>query len=142
MGIEKIYSRAVMDSAMSDKNRMYLVNANHGSFGTNVQCGDNVGVRLFIGADDRIEGAAFSGMGCALSQASASMMIDLIRNKTVNDARRLVSEFMTMVDGGDAPEELGDTLSFSEISKLLPSRSPCVKLAWETLLDALDGELE
>lgn len=138
MGIEKIYSRAVMGRTLNDKNKMYLMNANHDAVRENVQCGDKIEVRLFIGVNDVIDGAAFTGLGCALSQASASMMIDLIRGKNVAEAKRIVSEFMTMVEGGDAPDELGDTLSFAEISKILPSRSPCVKLAWETLLDALE----
>ncbi|WP_150824940.1 Fe-S cluster assembly sulfur transfer protein SufU, partial [Megasphaera sp. DJF_B143] len=87
--------------------------------------------------------AAYTGHGCAISQASADIMIDLIKGKTVEEALRLVNLFLEMikreVTDDDKLEELEDAIALKNISNM-PARVKCAVLAWHTLKDALERE--
>ena len=87
--------------------------------------------------------AAYTGSGCAISQASASMMIDIIKGKSVEEAFRLVDLFLGMikkeVTDDDELEELEDAIALKNISNM-PARVKCAVLAWHTLKEALKKE--
>lgn len=142
MGLEKIYTPEVIARSRDVTNRTELPNANLFSERNNAQCGDKIAIQIYRRNDGVIAGAAFSGKGCILSQASASMMIDLIRGKTDTEARHVVGLFLRMMHGEalnvELRKELGDLVNFDDVVMAMPSRSPCVTLAWETLLDALN----
>ena len=87
--------------------------------------------------------AAYTGSGCAISQASASMMIDIIKGKSVDEAFRLVDIFLGMIkkevtDEAEL-EELEDAIALQNISNM-PARVKCAVLAWHTLKEALKKE--
>ena len=88
-----------------------------------------------------IQDAAYTGQGCAISQASADIMIDLIKEKSVSEALRLVKLFLDMikreVTDEDTLEELEDAIALKNISNM-PARVKCAVLAWHTLQEALE----
>jgi len=92
--------------------------------------------------DGKIEDAGFIGSGCAISQASTSLMIDLVKGRTVEDAHRLISLYFQMIKGKITPEELDDLEDVAALQGIahVPARVKCAVLAWHTLEEALDGE--
>ena len=86
--------------------------------------------------------AGFIGTGCAISQASASLMIDLVKGRTVEDARRLIGLYFDMIKGKITPEQLDDLEDVAALQGIahVPARVKCAVLAWHTLEEALDGE--
>ena len=84
-----------------------MENATHSLEGVNPSCGDDITLQLRV-KDGRIEDAGFIGSGCAISQASASLMIDLVKGRSVEDARRLIGLYFDMIKGKITPEQLDD----------------------------------
>lgn len=105
--------------------------------GNNPSCGDQLQLDLQLEADV-IVAIRFSGTGCAISQASASLMTSLIQGKTTAQARELAVAFHAMLRTGVAAPELGDIAALAGIGKL-PARVKCAGLAWHTLEQALDS---
>ena len=103
--------------------------------GVNPSCGDELTLQLRI-EDGVIEEASFVGSGCAVSQASADMMADLITGETVKEAKRLVGLFLGMIKGEALSEEdkedLDEAAELESISRM-PARVKCAELAWRTL---------
>jgi len=110
--------------------------------GVNPSCGDDIVLELRV-KEGVIEDAGFTGDGCAISQASASLMIDLVKGRTVEDARELLHLFFGMIKGEVADEarleKLEDAVALQGISRM-PARVKCAVLAWHTLEEALDGK--
>ena len=103
--------------------------------GINPSCGDELTLQLRI-EGDVIEEASFVGSGCAVSQASADMMADLITGESVKEAKRLVGLFLGMIKGETLSEEdkedLDEAAELESISRM-PARVKCAELAWRTL---------
>ena len=118
-----------------------LPDANIELEGVNPSCGDDITLQLRV-KDGKIEDAGFIGTGCAISQASASLMIDLVKGRTVEDAHRLISLYFQMIKGKITPEELDDLEDVAALQGIahVPARVKCAVLAWHTLEEALDGE--
>ena len=108
--------------------------------GVNPSCGDEMVLKLRI-ENDVIEEAAFTGHGCAVSQASADIMADLITGETVEEAKRLSALFVGMIQGKELSEQdkedLDEAYELETIGRM-PARVKCAELAWRTL----DGILE
>ena len=115
--------------------------ATHSLEGGNPSCGDDITLQLRV-MDGKIEDAGFIGTGCAISQASASLMIDLVKGRTVEDARRLIGLYFDMIKGKITPEQLDDLEDVAALQGIahVPARVKCAVLAWHTLEEALDGE--
>ena len=109
--------------------------------GVNPSCGDEIQLKLKLDGDTIADGA-FVGDGCAISQASASLMIDLVKGRTVEDARRLIGLYFDMIKGKITPEQLDDLEDAAALQGIahVPARVKCAVLAWHTLEEALDGE--
>ena len=109
--------------------------------GVNPSCGDEIQLKLKLDGDTIADGACV-GDGCAISQASASLMIDLVKGRTVEDAHRLISLYFQMIKGKITPEELDDLEDVAALQGIahVPARVKCAVLAWHTLEEALDGE--
>ena len=103
--------------------------------GVNPSCGDELTLQLRV-EDGTIAEAAFTGHGCAISQASADIMADLITDKSVEEARRLADLFLAMIRGEELSEQdlddLGEAAELQDISHM-PARVKCAELAWRTL---------
>ena len=106
--------------------------------GINPSCGDDIVLDLRI-EDGVILDGAFTGSGCAVSQASADIMLDLIIGKSIDEAQRLHGLFMKMIHGecsDDELEELEEAGALKDISHM-PARVKCAVLGWRTLSEML-----
>ena len=110
--------------------------------GKNPSCGDEITIELQV-EGGVVKEAAFTGIGCAISQASTDIMAELIRGKSVEDARRLAHKFISMIKGElvdeDELEELDEALALKNVAHM-PARVKCAVLAWHTLDDALKDQ--
>ena len=132
-----IYTAALMEHNAHPDYKYDLENATHEHEGINPSCGDELVLKLRLGDDGRtIEEAAFTGHGCAVSQASADMMADLITGESIEEARRLCELFIEMVQGKELSdqdrEDLDEAAELETISRM-PARVKCAELAWRTL---------
>ena len=107
----------------------------HTHDGVNPSCGDELTLTLRV-ENGVIEEAAFTGHGCAISQASADIMAELITGETVEEAKRLSELFMAMIRGEELSEDdfddLDEAAQLKDISHM-PARVKCAELAWRTL---------
>ena len=137
--LENIYTELIAEHSQSKENRRQLEHATIKERGHNPSCGDEITLELEI-ADGVIKDASFSGGGCAISQASTDMMIDLMRGKKIDEAKRLAELFIDMIHGDitdDAElEELDEAAALKNISTM-PARVKCATLAWHTLDTAI-----
>ena len=133
--LENIYTELIAEHSQSHENRRHLEHATIRERGHNPSCGDEIILEVDI-AGGVIKDAAFSGTGCAISQASTDMMIELMRGKTVDEAKRLAELFIAMIQGevtDDAQlDELDEAAALKNISTM-PARVKCATLAWHTL---------
>lgn len=109
--------------------------ATHTHDGINPSCGDELTLSLRV-ENGVIEEAAFTGHGCAISQASADIMADLITGETIEEAKRLSELFLAMIRGEELSsenyEDLDEAAQLKDISHM-PARVKCAELAWRTL---------
>jgi nitrogen fixation NifU-like protein len=128
-----------MEHSQSTHNRRFLECADCCERGHNPSCGDDIALELKFDGEI-IEDAAFTGSGCAISQASTSMMIDLITGKSKEEALELVETFIGMIKREITSEEelekLEDAMVLKNISNM-PARVKCAVLAWHTLKEAI-----
>ena len=137
MSNRNIYNAALMEHNAHPDYKYELADFTHEHEGINPSCGDEMVMRLRISSDGAIiDEAAFTGQGCAVSQASADIMADLVTGKTVEEARRLADLFFRMVQGDELSEEemddLDEAYELESISRM-PARVKCAELAWRTL---------
>ena len=137
--LENIYTELIAEHSQSKENRRQLEHATIKERGHNPSCGDEITLELEV-EGGVIKDAAFSGVGCAISQASTDMMIDLMRGKKIDEAKRLAELFIDMIHGDitdDAElEELDEAAALKNISTM-PARVKCATLAWHTLDTAI-----
>ena len=134
-----LYTEVIGEHSRSPENKGELAAATVRERGHNPSCGDEITLELQI-EDGIIKDAAFTGVGCAISQASTDIMIDLMRGKTVEEAQRLAQLFTSMikreVTDDVALEELDEAIALKNISNM-PARVKCAVLAWHTLEDVI-----
>lgn len=134
-----LYTEVIGEHSRSPENKGELAAATVRERGHNPSCGDEITLELQI-ENGIIKDAAFTGVGCAISQASTDIMIDLMRGKTVEEAQRLAQLFTSMIKRevtDDAVlEELDEAIALKNISNM-PARVKCAVLAWHTLEDVL-----
>ncbi|ADR36871.1 Fe-S cluster assembly sulfur transfer protein SufU [Oceanithermus profundus] len=135
--LEELYRETIMQHAQRPHNFGPLEGATVKVGGHNPSCGDRIELYLKV-EDGRIAEARFTGHGCAISQSSASMMTDLIRGKTLDEALELEKKFKAMVVEGEPPApELGDLSALQGVAKL-HARVKCATLAWNALEQAIE----
>ncbi|MBQ8093304.1 MAG: SUF system NifU family Fe-S cluster assembly protein [Clostridia bacterium] len=135
MQIKPYYNEILTDHNLHPSHKQVLPDANFTLQGVNPSCGDNITLQLKIDPDGIIRDGAFAGDGCAISQASADMMLDLIIGRSKADALELADIFMRMIKGTASPAEietLEEASSLKDISHM-PSRVKCAVLGWHTL---------
>ena len=135
-----VYNDLIMEHSMNSYNKKKLENADYSEIGHNRNCGDEITLELKLNGD-KIEDMAFSGHGCAISQASTSIMIDTLRGKTIEEAKEIIKTFIEMIKREITDEEqlkkLEDAIAFKNVSNM-PARVKCASLAWHTLEDMLN----
>ena len=129
-----LYQSVILDHNKRPRNRGKLPTANRVASGDNPTCGDNCTVYLRLDGD-RIADISFEGAGCAISQASTSLMTTQIKGKTAAEAQTLFNAFKEIVTTGKAPDEISDLAAFAGVHAF-PARIKCATLGWHAALDA------
>jgi len=138
----ELYQQLIIDHNRTPRNFGSLEDANRFAAGDNPLCGDRIKLYLKV-ADDVIQEIRFEGSGCAISQASASLMTTAVRGKSLAEALNLFNAFHGMVtsppDALPNSKALGKLAAFGGV-RAFPARVKCANLAWHTLRAALQGE--
>ena len=138
--LEEVYNDLIMEHSMNSYNKKKLDDADYCELGHNPNCGDEISIELKLDGDV-IEDMAFTGHGCAISQASTSIMIDTLRGKTIEQAKEIIETFIEMIKREITDEKelekLEDAIAFRNIANM-PARVKCALLAWHTIEDILD----
>jgi nitrogen fixation protein NifU and related proteins len=141
--LRELYQQVILDHNRNPRNFKELPDATRRVEGFNPLCGDHYTV--FISLDgDVIREVTFTGSGCAISKASASVMSSTVKGKSTEEANRLFDTFHSLVTGDSSSldaGELGRLAAFSGVSEF-PARVKCATLAWHTLRTALEGQGE
>lgn len=142
MELEGLYQDVILDHSKRPRNFRPMPDANRTAQGFNPLCGDKVTLYLKV-ENDRVADASFQGTGCAISTASASLLTETVKGKTVADAERLFRAFHDVVTGKPAPEnvDIGKLEVFSGVSEY-PLRVKCATLVWHTYKSAVTGAAE
>lgn len=143
--LTQVYNELIMEHSMNSYNKKRLGKCDFCEIGHNPSCGDEITLELKMNGNI-IEDMAFSGHGCAISQASTSIMIDTLKGKTVDEAQEIIKTFIEMIKRETKDEaeleKLEDAIAFKNVSNM-PARVKCALLAWHTLDDMLNkGETE
>lgn len=137
------YNEILTDHNLHPMHKHALPDANMQLEGVNPSCGDDIILNLKV-EDGKIIDGSFTGDGCAISQASADIMLDLIIGREVEEAERLKESFLHMIKGEATDEEmelLEEAGALADISHM-PARVKCAVLGWHTLENMLDGRTE
>ncbi len=141
--LRELYQEVILDHNKTPRNFRSLDGADRHADGYNPLCGDRLSVYINLDGDT-ITDVSFMGSGCAISKASASLMTDAIKGKSLADARRLFERFHAMVTDDTAPsdlEHLGKLAIFAGVRDY-PTRVKCASLAWHTLRAVCDDRNE
>ena len=138
--LSDLYQEVILDHNKRPRNFLRIDSPSHHAEGYNPLCGDRL--NLYVQVDgDVITDLAFQGSGCAISKASASLMTDALKGRTVVEARTLFERFhVTVTTPPDQPVEDLGKLSVLAGVREFPVRVKCASLAWHTLKAALDRE--
>ena len=140
--LNNIYNELIMEHSMNSYNKKKLENADYCEVGHNPNCGDEITLELKLNGDI-IEDMAFSGHGCAISQASTSIMIDVLKGKTIKEAKEIIKTFIDMIKRETKSEEelekLEEAIAFRNVANM-PARVKCALLAWHTIEDMLNED--
>lgn len=141
--LRELYQQVILDHNRNPRNFKELPGATRKVEGFNPLCGDHYTVFLNLDGDV-IREVTFTGSGCAISKASASVMSSTVKGKSTEEANQLFETFHSLVTGDTSTVdagELGRLAAFSGVSEF-PARVKCATLAWHTLRTALEGEQE
>ena len=136
--LSDLYQQVILDHNRRPRNRGKLPQATRVAHGDNPSCGDQCSVYLNLDGD-KISEITFDGTGCAISQASASLMTTQLKGKTAEEAETLFNEFHEIVTSGNEPEEISDVAAFAGVHAF-PARIKCATLGWHAALNALKGD--
>lgn len=150
LDLRDLYQDVILDHGRSPRNFRRIDQPTHRAHGHNPMCGDTLLVFLRLGADGTIEDVSFEGQGCAISMASASLMTEVLRGKTPDEAERVFDAFHKLCTGdlddldsvAGMEEDDAERLAVLAGVRDYPVRVKCATLAWHTLHAALAGEDE
>jgi nitrogen fixation protein NifU and related proteins len=141
--LRELYQQVILDHNKNPRNFHEMADASASVEGYNPLCGDHY--TIFLKTEgDTIRDVSFTGSGCAISKASASVMSSTVKGKSKEEAERLFETFHRLVTGdasGLSAADLGRLAAFSGVSEF-PARVKCAILAWHTLRNALEGKDE
>ncbi len=133
--MDDLYTDLIMEHSMNSQNKHDMEAPDLCEMGHNPSCGDEIKLEVKLNGNI-IEDMAFSGHGCAISQASTSIMIDTLRGKTIEEAKEIIQTFIGMIKREITDEKelqkLEDAIAFQNVSHM-PARVKCALLAWHTL---------
>ena len=133
--LNDVYNDLIMEHSMNSYNKRKIENADKTEKEHNPSCGDEIELQLKMDGNI-IEDIAFTGQGCAISQSSTSIMSDVLRGKTIQEAKEIVKTFIDMIKRETTDEKqlekLEDAIAFKNIA-YMPARVKCALLAWHTI---------
>ena len=140
-----LYQEVILDHNKQPRNYGELTETEHRAEGNNPLCGDRLTVELTLDSGQIVD-VRFRGQGCAISTASASLMTEAVKGKSVDEAKTLFEGFREMLTGdpsvpAEAPDELGKLVVFAGVREF-PIRVKCATLPWHTLRAALRGSAD
>lgn len=136
MALDDLYREVILDHYAHPRNRGKLDPSDVSVEGSNPLCGDELSLFVRL-RDGRVDDVRFEGRGCSISQASTSMMTDVIKGKTLDEVRDLVGKFKGMMRGETPGDDLGDLIALAGVRKF-PVRIKCATLSWVALEQGLD----
>ncbi len=139
MDTKELYREILNEHNINPNHKKDLSGSTISLNGVNPSCGDNITLNLKI-ENDVITDGSFTGSGCAISQASVDMMLDLVIGKSKTEALSLIENFMAMIKGtAEEPqiESLDEAASLQDISKM-PARVKCAVLGWRTMKECFE----
>ena len=138
--MEDIYNDLIMEHSMNSYNKKKIENPTFCEMGHNPNCGDEIEIQVKMNGNI-IEDIGFTGHGCAISQASTSIMIDTLKGKSLEEAKEIIKVFIDMIKRETKSEEelkkLEDAIAFKNVANM-PARVKCALLAWHTIEKMLD----
>lgn len=141
MELNQLYSEIILEHYQHSPNKKAMDDADIEEKGHNPLCGDTITIYLKMDGDI-IKDASFTGQGCAISQASTSILIDLVKGKKLDEAKRLIQEFTDMLYKRDVDlDDLGDAQALSGVADF-PARVKCALLPWKTLEEVVEEKEE
>ena len=146
--LNDLYQEIILDHGKNPRNMRLVDGSTHQAYGNNPMCGDKLALFLRINGQKVVEDVGFTGEGCAISTASASLLTEVLVGKTEAQARELFHAFHMLATDGEVPgvaAELQDDFERLEVLegvKAFPMRVKCATLAWHTLESALDRGVE
>ena len=146
MNLKELYQEIILEHGKNPRNLGKPKNFNKDAKGNNPLCGDNVHIYLKLNDQRKVEDISFEGSGCAISMASASIMTDLIKGKSDNEAKEIIEDFLGMIK--ENPNLKSNILKEDEKTKLMclsgvkqyPMRVKCATLSWHTLVSAMESD--
>ena len=146
MNLKELYQEIILEHGKNPRNLGKTEKFNKDAKGNNPLCGDNVHVYLKLNDQRKVEDISFEGSGCAISMASASIMTDLIKGKSDNEAKEIIEDFLGMIK--ENPELKTKLLKEDDKTKLMclsgvkqyPMRVKCATLSWHTLVSAMESD--
>ena len=133
--LDEIYNDLIMEHSMNSYNKRKIENPTKTQKGHNPSCGDEIELELKLNGNV-IEDIAFTGQGCAISQSSTSIMADVLRGKTLEEASKIIKTFIDMIKRETTDEKelekLEDAIAFKNVANM-PARVKCALLAWHTI---------
>lgn len=142
MSLNRLYQQMILEHNKNPRNFKLLENPTHIAHGKNPLCGDDFLLYLRV-VDDRIEDIGFQGSGCAISKSSASLLTTMTIGKSLDDAKGLLENFLSLITDQNCSEETKEKvgrLKVFEGVKAFPVRVKCAALIWRTLESALENE--
>ena len=148
MDLKQLYQDIILEHGKSPRNLGKCEGYSHDAKGYNPLCGDKVHVYLKLDSGKKVESLTFEGEGCAISLASASIMTELVKGKSFEEAKEIMDAFLNMIKNTTeiqtnylGEDEKTKLMSLSGV-KQFPMRVKCATLSWHTLNSAMEGEKE
>ncbi len=146
MDLKQLYQDIVLEHGENTRNLVACEGYNHNAKGYNHLCGDKIHVYLKLNNKKKVEGLSFEGEGCAISLASASIMTELVKGKSFDETKDIMSAFLNMIKTNseiqsnhlDEDQKI-KLMSLSGV-KQFPMRVKCSTLSWHTVVSAIDGK--
>jgi nitrogen fixation NifU-like protein len=146
MDLKQLYQDIILEHGKSPRNLGQCEGYNYDAKGYNPLCGDKVHVYLKLDSEKKVEGLTFEGEGCAISLASASIMTELVKGKSFNETKDIMTAFLNMIKNTseiqsnylDEDQKI-KLMSLSGVKKF-PMRVKCATLSWHTLVSAMEGK--
>lgn len=136
--LRDLYQQVIMDHKKNPRNFREITDANHMAHGNNPLCGDALVVYVKLNGEI-IEDVSFQGSGCAISVASASLMTETLKGKTLEEAQTLYDNVHRALTGEEEGGELAGKLEVLGGVKEFPARVKCATLSWHTVHAAVDN---